>query len=76
MINDTEEPAFPQNPEVTRWPGQQGMSLRDYFAAKALPMLISNVETLTAKQLSKYTPQEACSVSAYMYADAMLEARK
>lgn len=41
-----------------------GMTLRDYFAAKALPECIGWGE-----------PNEVC-VRAYQYADAMLEARK
>jgi len=46
----------------------EGMTLRDYFAAKAMAAMISNPEYA-----------HACTetaVNAYDYADAMLEVRK
>ena len=52
-----------------------GMTLRDYFAAKALPVLIDNIGTLTKEQLSEYSIHEACAIASYLYADAMLKAR-
>ena len=53
----------------------EGMTLRDYFAAKALPALLMNVSKMTKQQIEEYTPQEACALVAYLYADAMMEAR-
>jgi hypothetical protein len=48
---------------------EEGMSLRDYFAGKAL------VAVIAAKKHSSITPEEeACA--AYEYADAMLAARE
>jgi hypothetical protein len=53
-------PAFPR----TQWPNETGMTLRDYFAAKAMQALVQgNYFDVTAKQ-------------AYMMADAMLKARE
>jgi len=51
----------------------QGMTLRDYFAGKALTGMLANV------QLSKTTSPHVLAVFArdsYSLADAMLEARK
>jgi hypothetical protein len=62
----TNEPAFPRSvPGDTEHFGQVGMTLRDYFASKAMQVLIS-------MDLSKFDwiPEQA-----YRYADAMLKAR-
>ena len=54
--------AFP-----TYWDhGQRGMSLRDYFAAQALPEVLSLESTLTMDEAARL---------AYAAADAMLKAR-
>ena len=53
---------------------QDGMSLRDYFAAKALAALISNPLKDGPNLGKKAVPKLA--VFAYEYADAMLEARE
>ena len=68
MIDDKQEPAFPQNPETMRWADQQGMSLRDYFAAKAM-------QANRARQ-SNYESWSDLAKDAYEIADAMLEVRK
>lgn len=57
MNKETGGPAFPDFIK-------DGMTLRDYFAAKALPECIGWGE-----------PDEIC-VKAYEYADAMLKARE
>ena len=70
MSKETGGPAFPttqENYTSAKW-SFDGMSLRDYFAAKALQALVS-------------LPEAAGSVDffateAYRYADAMIEARK
>lgn len=49
----------------------KGMSLRDYFAAKALPACIS-----LAQHHDGGWDDVAVAVSAYAVADAMIEARK
>ena len=62
-------PAFPQQVQVaadgTTW--FDGMTLRDYFAAKAMQALVS------ADQM---TPHDYVANDAYSYADAMLKARE
>ncbi len=63
MEKDT-EPAFPC--DFKNRPLQQGMTLRDYFAAKAMVAII--VE-------SWEVDDEACQ-TAYKWADAMLKARE
>lgn len=74
-------PAFPQallndEGEVYYFHDWKGMSLRDYFAAKALQgLLAGNPETLIA--LNEHTKSNGSfSCVAYKMADAMLEARK
>lgn len=65
----TFEYAFPQ-PDVPTVYGR-GMTLRDYFAAKAMGSLLS---TLALKNLDM-TPENAAAL-AYKRADAMLKARE
>ena len=57
-----QEKAFP-NPHLTH---ETGMTLRDYFAAKALVVVLPN---------NRAFPMDAAR-AAYKYADAMMEARK
>jgi hypothetical protein len=60
MSKDTGGPAFPR----TGWPNETGMTLRDYFATKAMQILMKeNYFDVTAKL-------------AYEMADAMLKARE
>ena len=47
-----------------------GMTLRDYFAAKAMQALLSSANLKTATQMKDLAP------ATYIIADAMLEARK
>ena len=58
----------PTEGQVHRW----GMTLRDYFAAKAMQSLMERNKNIDL------TPHEACvtSVFAYEMADAMLKARE
>ena len=53
-------------------PAAEGMSLRDYFAAKVLPAVL--VELYSTDLLSHQIPVEAASI-AYDLADAMLVER-
>ena len=62
------EPAFPTGTGVT--PYKSGMTLRDYFAAKALQGFASTL-TGTAPVLF-----DVLSRDAYLMADAMLKARQ
>jgi hypothetical protein len=53
----------------------EGMTLRDYFAAKAMAsFMISG--TIHGKRISLNTDAEEISRVAYLVADAMLEARE
>lgn len=65
---DKDFPAFPRQHDKE---GHNGMTLRDYFAAAALPAIIAIYEP-DSKEGCVYD----CSESAYQYADAMLEARE
>lgn len=77
MVKDTdmkdETPAFPRpfsedyDPDIS-YPAHVGMSLRDYFAAKAMEI------TFNQKNSDLYTHVEL-AVEAYDIADAMLKAR-
>ena len=57
--------AFPCHPDTPS--SYDGMSLRDYFAAKAMQALIS---------ISSETPHDYVAIDSYSYADAMMNARE
>lgn len=64
--------AFPL--EVDGW-AHYGMTLRDYFAAQAIPRLLGLALQLEANgKLEKDAPQ-TCARLAYLLADAMLSER-
>jgi hypothetical protein len=64
---DKNEPAFPGN-----FVNESGMSLRDYFAAKAMQAVIIS----TNGSSYSYQQPEKSAQTAYVYADAMLAARE
>ena len=68
-------PAFPLHNHGTQTLGMHftGMTLRDYFAAKAMQGLLANPKL--QEQILK-AGQSWIEESAYAFADAMLEARK
>jgi hypothetical protein len=70
MKTETGGPAFP-NEGFNGW-GEpfQGMTLRDYFAAKALPVALGGLNPAYQENL------QLIARRAYDIADAMLEARK
>ena len=72
-------PAFPCQPlDGQGMPcnaAQDGMTLRDYFAAAALQGQLSCVETINAINKANVTGKEVAG-SCYDWADAMLAARK
>jgi len=83
-MNNT--PAFPQNERITTARSiadSQGMTLRDYFAAKAMQGYISakawhpdfTYPTDFNFDAGKRAA-DAVAVAAYQYADAMLKARE
>ena len=62
---DTGGPAFPTTKPLEHWGDpNQGMTLRDYFAAKAMQSMAQ-----------KYSHEGDISRNAYKVADAMLKAR-
>jgi hypothetical protein len=63
---DTGGPAFPQQDDAS---GSEGMTLRDYFAAKAMQAMLSSPHC--PRGIKGYTLAE----QAYQAADAMLKAR-
>ncbi|HCR2031646.1 TPA: hypothetical protein ONC47_004457 [Enterobacter cloacae] len=81
MSNKTGGPAFPELGNVgynSDWQCEAGMTLRDYFAAKAMQSIVSSpkemeslIDTLGAK-----TAYLKVSETAYVIADEMLRARE
>ena len=65
MEKEISEPAFPTNDVC-----YNGMTLRDYFAAKAMQAIIGRSDSRFTT-----TPASVCD-KAYQYADTMMEARK
>jgi hypothetical protein len=68
------EPAFPQHDPIAnefhkKFGTDRGMTLRDYFAAKAMTGL------LTAEIVGEYSNEHVAEI-AYRIADAMLKARE
>ncbi len=69
-------PAFPQNDAtVNRINNHDGMSLRDYFAAKAMQAMMSNSNTNTGEVTIEGAAKLIAGFS-YVCADAMLAARE
>jgi hypothetical protein len=73
--------AFPTAADNGHSDNQDGMDLRDYFAAKAFQSLISNalpdcVYYTMENQTRIEIEVELLAKDAYLFADAMMEARK
>lgn len=71
MSNKTGGPAFPELGNVgcnSDWQCEAGMTLRDYFAAKAMQGKLSNPEWMASDART--------ATEAYQIADAMLRARE
>jgi hypothetical protein len=71
MSNNTGGPAFPYTEANCAISGDVGMTLRDYFAAKAMQAIIAS-EQLGDEE---FVTPEMYARDAYKYADAMLKAR-
>jgi hypothetical protein len=78
MSKDTDGPAFPQNTQVVLNGGQVlhegfmgGMTLRDYFAAKAMQIVLYQCDCFPDQDW-----RDGVAMDAYKMADAMLKARK
>jgi len=71
-MNGNSPPAFPRPASDAHAHGmhepQSGMTLRDYFAAKAMRGLLGELDLVVS------TPAKICEL-AYVLADAMLNAR-
>ncbi|CAM7712442.1 hypothetical protein [Citrobacter portucalensis] len=71
MSNKTSGPAFPELGNVgcnSDWQSESGMTLRDYFAAKAMQGRLANPDWLCS--------DDRTATEAYQIADAMLRARE
>ena len=78
-MKDTGWPAFPYSYEVT--PGVErhtylGMTLRDYFAAKAMQGMLAGLDR-DARRFMQREPEPAAAMAkaSYAFADAMLAKR-
>ena len=69
-MNAEELHAFPQPKGRGKDEDKYGMTLRDYFAAKALEGLIAHLVGLKGKDVQDYAKRS------YEYADAMLKQRE
>ena len=70
MIKGTGGPAFPLHPSADCRYNESGMTLRDYFAAKAMQGILA--ATLTPNTIWS---QDEVAETAYTVADAMLKER-
>jgi hypothetical protein len=71
------QPAFPVFPETGGGHAAafQGMTLRDYFAAKAMQGQLSIFENVTALAREQIKLEDVC-IASYEVADAMMKARE
>ena len=75
MTTETGGPAFPCHPGIEN-PIYDGMSLRDYFAAKVIQGICANPDDIHVPEDETYDQYvDEISRSAYKIADAMLKAR-
>ena len=76
MNKDTSGPAFPterigmESGEYLTYQ-QEGMTLRDYFAAKAMQAIFSNPDITDTNKVKDWI-----AISSYSMADAMMKARE
>jgi hypothetical protein len=80
---NTGGPAFPTTKPLEHWGDpNQGMTLRDYFAAKAMQSLIAGSFTdigqdgIDANRHPFQNVEDLMAETSYKYADAMLKARQ
>ena len=67
-------PAFPRPKfmeQVVRFDQEEGMTLRDYFAAKAMQAIMAGQYPIT----KQHDAASRIALAAYQMADAMMEAR-
>ena len=70
-MTDHATPAFPQPTDINL--SYSGMTLRDYFAAKAMQAIMGSDRYIGVVGVNNYA--QNASKDAYTMADAMLEAR-
>ena len=73
MVDDG-GPAFARSPGVSS-NGQQGMSLRDYFAGQAIQGMLSHPQVLSAMAQGPRGRTAELAYASYELADAMLAER-
>ena len=72
MRSSSVESAFPIHENVSVY--SRGMELRDYFAIKAMAVLLEKL-TVSSEIFADDRTKELIATNAYLYADAMIEAR-
>lgn len=72
---DNGGPAFPETGERGKAAGGEGMTLRDYFAAKAMTECLRSLHDDEGVYPDEHW-RVGVAMEAYAMADAMLEARK
>jgi len=72
------EPAFPVFPETSGGHAAafQGMTLRDYFAAKAMQTYLADKDLIDMFVYMNADVRDQVALAAYQMADAMLKARE
>ena len=73
---DNGGPAFPCQYQGDTRSDMSGITMRDYFAAKALNALIGDAPRGTAFGVNHMNTNMNYALASYAIADAMLEARK
>jgi hypothetical protein len=79
MSTNTGGPAFPVPAELCQdltVYEQRGITVRDYFAAKAMQTYIADQALIDLYCYLEKDPKHEVAVTAYMMADAMLKARE
>ncbi len=66
---------FPKNEQAFPDEFNDGMTLRDYFAAKAMQGQLSILENVTALAREQIKLEDVC-IASYEVADAMMKARE
>ena len=76
-MSDKNQPAFPVQ-DASTWQAH-GLSIRDYFAAKAMQGILSDsnaVDEETGNKITIPDDAESVAVASYEMADAMIRARE
>jgi hypothetical protein len=74
----TNTPAFPTrwyNPNIMQFEQMEGMMLRDYFAAQAMPALMASFLAKDLDLLDPHDWMDGLAMDAYSMADAMMKQR-